>query len=427
MPGSVKTTNVRARPCTLALDEMLNGKGHGMINVMIETLLLVAIAFLAFLKRDFFRSRPSNIFTDGEYDKHKLVAREGEDSPPTGVPNLSARDGAQLNPLTQWRPLSDRASDNVACEALHEGVPAHLLLPLLKWLEFLLAAPEGYSDATYMRFSQVSDALALRVANRLRIDVPGRVASKYNDYTFSRSSTRDIQPYIAESFMRFASDAKGMQLLDIIDAALAEEEKDSRRVGDTALRKSKGPIRAADLDDLLKDGGSAYRVNADGTGLERRVDVTVTDVFRRATDNSAVAGSHLKKAWKAAYGLQPNPTTVYAEATKAIEAALIPVILPGKSRATLGDVLRELRDNKDDWELAIADRNGHESQVTSLHALAELVWHGHRDRHSGTPTTFPVSTEAAEMALHVAAMIVHWVDIGGIRRRSLPHSQAGQA
>jgi hypothetical protein len=238
--------------------------------------------------------------------------------------------------------------------------------------------------------------------------MPGHFGSYY-DYMRDSSRIREVKPYLAENFMTLASEAEGTRLLDIIDAALAEAR----------------PDRATKLDDLLKEGGSAYRVNADGTGLERRVDLTVTDVIRRATDNSAMAASHLKKAWQAAYGLRPDPTMAYAEATKAIEAALIPVILSGKPRATLGDVLRELRENNADWELAIADRNGREAQVTSLHALAELVWHGHRDRHSGTPTTFPVSAEAAELALHAAAMIVHWVEIGGIRKKPLPHSQPG--
>jgi hypothetical protein len=155
--------------------------------------------------------------------------------------------------------------------------------------------------------------------------------------------------------------------------------------------------------------------------------MTVKDIVRKAASESSTAASHLKKAWQAAYGLRPNPSTAYAEATKAIEAALIPVIAPEVPRATLGNVLRELRDRGDGWELAIADRDGRDSKVTALHDLAQLVWHGHRDRHSGTSTTFPVSAEAAEMALHAAAMIVHWAEIGGIRRRSLLMAQVSPA
>jgi hypothetical protein len=339
------------------------------------------------------------------YSADRKLHRDGDveaqqPTPPSGST-------ARINPLTDWRPLSQRDENDAERETLYEGVPIHLRAPLLQWLEYRLVDSKDYFVD---KFTATSDALALRIANRLRLNLR-QVPAVYGRHPYNR---REVEPHFAETFLRLAIDADDALLLDIIDAALADNINPPPGRDD---RKAK-PDRPADLDVLLKDGGSAYRVNADRIGLERRVDVTITEAVHKVTSSSTKSASHLKAAWRAAYGIRPNPTEAYAEATKAIEAALIPITLPGRAKATLGDVLRHFRENNDKWELAIADGNGAPAQVAPLVILAQTVWHGHRDRHSGTPTTFPVSAEAAEMALHAAAVIVHWVDIGGVRKRS---------
>ena len=127
--------------------------------------------------------------------------------------------------------------------------------------------------------------------------------------------------------------------------------------------------------------------------------------------------AHLEAAWQAAYGRNPDATVAYAEAVKAIEAAFIPLVLANDPKATLGKALAHLRKTSDQWELGILDAHGAPAGVDSLISLLTLVWQGHRDRHAGTSTAVRVSIEAAEMAVHAAAMTVHWLSRRGLRER----------
>jgi hypothetical protein len=297
-------------------------------------------------------------------------------------------------------------------QTLYEGVPAHLRDPLLHWLECQFYAPkltryrDRYSDQIRLNH-EAGHARALRIANRLRLTLP-RV-------TDDRPSLGGPGSYML-GLLYLAEDAEDAELLDIIDAALAERD-DASMAKWMDQGKAQAPNSPEDLDFILRDGGSAYRVNDGGNALEQRVSATIREAVRRATESSADKGAHLDAAWRAAYGIRPEPTVAYAEAVKAIEAAVIPVVLPTDPKATLGKALAHLRSTADQWELGISDADGAPAGVAPLVSLLGLIWQGHRDRHAGTPTAVPVSSEAAEMAVHAAAMTVYWFSRNGLRRR----------
>jgi uncharacterized protein YmfQ (DUF2313 family) len=84
----------------------------------------------------------------------------------------------------------------------------------------------------------------------------------------------------------------------------------------------------ATLNQLLEDAGSAYRAKV-ATGLTRRVDETAHSAAEQAEkDAHPDASQHLRTAWRAAYGLHPDPTKAYSGAIKAVEAVSIPIVLP---------------------------------------------------------------------------------------------------
>jgi hypothetical protein len=221
-----------------------------------------------------------------------------------------------------------------------------------------------------------------------------------------------------EHFLHAVYNADGALMLDVLDAALVEQIYPVKNTpyNSRGNGSKQAPNQAADLDALLRDGGSAYRVNDTATGLERRVDGTITELARQAAQATA-SGRHLKAAWRAAYGIRPDPTAAYAEAVKAIEAALIPLVVPDKPKATLGRVLQMWEKTANQWELAIFDEHAAPAEITPLVSLASLVWKGQRDRHAGTPTAIDATPEAAEMAVHAAGMIVYWVSRGGLRQK----------
>lgn len=303
-----------------------------------------------------------------------------------------------------WRPLSQRETPHSEA-TLFEGVPDHLHAPLRDWIMRYLTLTQ--------RSGNVS--LARRVALRLRIPI------KLTALAVSTSKE-----------LLDEADAHG-QLLDVADAALhlddalrwevdvvGQEPSPEAEVADWVPplkwpERSSYAIEAERLDQLLADAGSAYRVSWRRRCLVRRVDPTVHAAAESAMVDDTEAGGHLRAAWNAIYGLHPDPAKGYDEAVRAVEAAAIPVVLPGRPLETLGKVRAHLEDASSRWELAIEGKN--RGAIGPLVAMIRLLWEGHA-RHAGTPSARPQRLDEATMAVHLAATLVHWFTSGAVRQRS---------
>jgi hypothetical protein len=182
-------------------------------------------------------------------------------------------------------------------------------------------------------------------------------------------------------------------------------------------------LYATELEDVLREGHSVWKVSEDIDALERRQDATVTAAAHHATKTARFAGRpasavRLEEAWSAAYGLHPEPSKAFSRAILAVEAVAVPAIVPNKADATLGHVLGQLRNQGHLYELAIVDKAGTPSSVEAVTALVGLLWEGHTDRHEGNRPALPITQEAAEMAVHAAAVLVQWFSSGAIRRKT---------
>jgi hypothetical protein len=180
---------------------------------------------------------------------------------------------------------------------------------------------------------------------------------------------------------------------------------------------------AKELENLLREGRSVWKVSDNEDALERRQDATVTSAAHHATETARSVGRpasaiRLEEAWSAAYGLHPEPSKAFSRAILAVEAIAVPAIVPNKADATLGHVLGQLRNQGHLYELAIVDKTGAPSSVEALTVLVGLLWEGHTDRHEGNRPALPITQEAAEMAVHAAAMLVQWFSSGAIRRKA---------
>lgn len=256
----------------------------------------------------------------------------------------------------RWRPLSARESGGAIDETLFEGVPDHLEQVLRDWL---------FHNTTS--------------------DSQQRIMAMTRTVGHLTRCPRD-------------------KLLDLVDALLY--------VGPGRGFGTEPRHVAQQLDDLLLDGGSVYRVAPDLAGLERRIDAEVREaaahLMTTASTRFPAAAEHLGNAWKAAYGLHPNPAVAYGEAVKAVEAALIPVVQPNHGRATLGTVLGELRANPARWRIAINHGPDHEGDIAPFISMVETLWTGQTDRHASNGPTRAVSQSAAEGAIFLAIALVHW-------------------
>jgi len=179
------------------------------------------------------------------------------------------------------------------------------------------------------------------------------------------------------------------------------------------------------LQQLLDDGLSAYTIAPDGNGLTTRTDPIATAALNEATDSaksrydSGSAAYHLTAAWRAAYGIEPDQAKAYSESIKAVEAAAHSLIEPSNSKATLGTMLRQMRDHPGDYRLTIPAPGAAAEPVMSM---MSVLWRGQTSRHGGQTPTRMETPEEARAAVHLAVMLVHWFSTGIVRRTATPSS-----
>ncbi|MEU4730805.1 hypothetical protein [Streptomyces sp. NPDC023588] len=207
------------------------------------------------------------------------------------------------------------------------------------------------------------------------------------------------------------SQQKDMILLDVVDALLAFPLE-------LGLKTDSSTAFALTM--LLDNAGSAYRVADDGGGLELRVSPGVSEALRQTVTDAAAAPSagsaadHLTAAWRAAYGLHPDPVGAYSEAIKAVECAAHAIIQPNHTKATLGTMLGELKGARHKFSTAISAPAG--DPITPVEAMMSALWEGQTSRHGAQTVTVPETLEAARAGVNLAAALVQWFVSGAVIR-----------
>jgi hypothetical protein len=172
------------------------------------------------------------------------------------------------------------------------------------------------------------------------------------------------------------------------------------------------------LDYILAAGGSAYHYR--NGRLERRVDDTAVAAFERVTATASdEASMHLRRAWRAIYGRDPEPSRAYGEAVRAVEAVACPLILPNDPRPTLGKAIAHLRNNAEGWHFVLPGRD-EAAGIAPQRLMLQLLWTADRSRHAGGPDARDQLRTEAEAALPLAVTLVQWFTDGAVRRRDEP-------
>jgi hypothetical protein len=274
-----------------------------------------------------------------------------------------------------WRP-GQRAAE-LELEKAYEDIPNHLAAPLRAWLD---------------PFTRVGQIL-FRLGMHLRVPMA--------DSRMGGPSVDRARSQLLDHFRQNPT-----AVLDSIEWVLAE-------YGSEIVDQAEA------LEETLAIANSAYRVRADGGGLEMRTIPEVRDVVQEAVNEAAGSpGEHLATAWHEAYGRTPDPVKAYSEAIKAVEAAAAPVVSPKNTRATLGTITKNIRDAKGKWEFVLLRTDG--DSVEDVERLMSLLWKGQTSRHGGVNPTVPETLEAARAAVHVAATLVHFFVSGSFATASTP-------
>lgn len=262
--------------------------------------------------------------------------------------------------------------------ALVEGTPDYMLQPLRDWVD----------KAVNFQHFDLAKRLQLRLRRTDVVMTPQRPG-----------------PFIL---------LDGEKLLEVIDAALAICSP-FLDVLEATVEKEWWSGMLRDLAVMLKEGGSAWKLNADLSGLTRRVDETVAQAAKSTMKAAPPdASAHLRRAWEAAYGFSPDATKAYSEAVKAVEAVVLPATIPNDRVGTLGKALKHIKQTAAKWTVAV-DQSGTLASADALIAMLALMWRGQSDRHAG-PNTSPVTLESAQTALHLAVTLVQWFNSGAVKK-----------
>lgn len=160
---------------------------------------------------------------------------------------------------------------------------------------------------------------------------------------------------------------------------------------------------SGELNSILETGASVWQVNAERTGLERRVSRELCVTVQDATSANDEAGNQLREAWSNAFGRNGDPSDAWDHAIKAVEALLCPVVTPQMDKPTLGHVLGELRANGgNSWRGSLPGRDKN-YPIGPIVSSLEMLW-PNPDRH-GSKLQAPTEAEARSVVAVAAALI----------------------
>lgn len=146
--------------------------------------------------------------------------------------------------------------------------------------------------------------------------------------------------------------------------------------------------------------------------LERRVSDEALNSYKNALGLGDGAAQHLSDAWQAVFSRQSNPSIAWSSATKALEAALAPIVIPKNERPQYGPIVKALKDKPSKWD---ADLSGGtpEERVQEFVRLLELVPYA-PDRHGKRDFT-DIDPGAARSLVLITTAILEIIRNDGLR------------
>jgi hypothetical protein len=205
--------------------------------------------------------------------------------------------------------------------------------------------------------------------------------------------------------------ANGGQKLDAIFKWAEDEERFLDVLHYTLQLPTQKEKRTDRLEALLASGRSVWR--ATEKGLERRVEAIATAAFEQAVKPQDAASTELSEAWGKAYGRDSDASDAWDHAIKAVEAILRGIVSPNNTQATLGTLIRDLRNGAHKFKFVLTNDLG---GVQTLLAMLQLMW-PNPDRHGDLQQRHTPSLDEAHAVVQLAVTIVQWGRDGQIVRR----------
>jgi hypothetical protein len=284
-----------------------------------------------------------------------------------------------LEGTTAWVPLGLDPQQVQDYLTPHDGVPDYLFTSLWGWIAACFSTGGRGNGPLF------DHALHRKCERKLRIQMPIGDA-----FTVERATQ------LVCNALRPHGDIATLRLVDFL------------------ISENRASANA--LQEMLVEAGSAWEVGVRvGTGgLIRRVPDGVADAVA-AVIQYPDGGRRLAEAWRAAYGISPDPSRAYALAIKAVEDASIPVVCPNNLNATLGNVIGDV--DSGTWHLPHSREDPRAPSHDVLMSMLRMLWKGQHDRHGGMPVVAANMTqEEAETAVMNAVTLVGWFASGKVQQ-----------
>jgi hypothetical protein len=176
---------------------------------------------------------------------------------------------------------------------------------------------------------------------------------------------------------------------------------------------------ASSLAKLLDDVDHKFRVDGPSRQLMLRVDQTSQHMYDRATTPNDHASALLASAWAKTFSRDRDPSGAWADAIKAIEELLKPIVTPNDSLATLGKMRGALQACPEKWECDLAERpaNAKPPRRSPVEVFIDVLWliPYAPDRHGGSGAT-DVNDATSRTVVLQAVTICQWLRDGVLRQ-----------
>jgi hypothetical protein len=169
---------------------------------------------------------------------------------------------------------------------------------------------------------------------------------------------------------------------------------------------------AVELRQVLDAADHEFTVDADGRRLISRVDPSTQSAYQEATRPEDHATAFLASAWAKTMSRDNDPSGAWADATRAVEELLKPIVSPKDSMATIGKMANALREKPSKWQCSLrADDD--EASVKAFAQVLDLVGFA-PDRHGGNGSV-GVDPLTSRTVVLQAITICDWLRSGVLR------------
>lgn len=227
----------------------------------------------------------------------------------------------------------------------------------------------------------------------------------YADVLRAHSNTLDLDFRINDEFTGLLDASQFRKLVTHLT------EPELLRLADYRVSVDRYGSHHPRLSTLLADGRSAYHVAQREERLYRlaeRVPEGVQDAAESIASADTTAGKLLRKAWEHAYELEPQDSTAYFYAVRAVESAAFKTLGITGTTATLGNAIRAIEKADARWRLPFLREHTEYPSKDLLLGTLKSLYRGQRDRHGRIDAYSDVTHDEAEGAVLLAVTLVGW-------------------